>query len=306
MLFIFASLQFFSWSSEGTFAFCVYLTCFDVKIYSLWVKHVSTYVCCRTKLNLLDAVVRSLETRFQCLGSSLVLKTASKLVDPREWPQDATELANFGTAELNVLLPHFGEILASQGCNLATARRVKWPKLKAAVKRLPMGMQSPSLWRQFATDQGRQEEIGNILQLFDIALVLPLSTVSVERGFSAMKRIKSDRRSKLNSSALSQLMYISIQGPDIHERNCLRALQRWWGERQRQRKPIGWCWTCSFSQAVPLQTELLHSLETCTVIVLLLSAINWLWVYTCCWLGKHLLWVDALKRAECELVVLAS
>ena len=97
------------------------------------------------KLNLLDSVVGSLETRSQCLESSQVLKTASKLVDPREWPQDATELANIGTAELNVLLPHFGEILALQGYNLATARRVEWPKLKAAVKRLPMEMQSVPL-----------------------------------------------------------------------------------------------------------------------------------------------------------------
>lgn len=35
MLFILASFQFFSVSSEDTFAFSVYLTCFDVKIYSV-------------------------------------------------------------------------------------------------------------------------------------------------------------------------------------------------------------------------------------------------------------------------------
>ena len=28
--------------------------------------------------------------------------------------------------------------------------------------------------------------------------------------------------------SLSQLMFISIEGPDIQEYNCLQALQRWW------------------------------------------------------------------------------
>ena len=88
---------------------------------------------------------------------------------------------------------------------------------------------------------GRQEEFGNILQLFDIVLVLPLSTARVERGFSTTKWIKRDWRSKLSTITLSQLMDISIQGPDIHEYNCLRALQRWWEEGQRQRKLTGWC-----------------------------------------------------------------
>ena len=47
---------------------------------------------CVLQDKLLDSVVRSLETRFQCLESSQVLKTASKLVDPREWQQDASLL----------------------------------------------------------------------------------------------------------------------------------------------------------------------------------------------------------------------
>ena len=135
---------------------------------------------CVLQDKLLDSVVRSLETRFQCLESSQVLKTASKLVDPREWQQDASLLIPESgnrmpqnlpsTAELNVLLPHFGEILTSQGCDLATTRRVEWPKLKVAVKRLPTGMQSPSLWEQFATDQDDRRN----LAIFCSCLILHL------------------------------------------------------------------------------------------------------------------------------------
>ena len=62
------------------------------------------------------------------------------LVDPREWPLDEEELVNFPTDKLNVLLPPFGKISASKGCNLKTARMVVRPRLKAAVKRLPEGM----------------------------------------------------------------------------------------------------------------------------------------------------------------------
>ena len=217
--------------------------------------------------------------------------TGCQLVDPREWQQDATELAKHCWAKCSPS-PLWGNLNFARlrSCNhkegrVAQAEGGSEEAANGDAESIPLGT--------VCHGPGWQEEFGNILQLFDIALVLPLSTTNVERGFSTTKWIKRDWRSKLSTITLSQLMDISIQGPDIHEYNCLRALQRWWEEGQRQRKLTGWCWTCSFSQAVPLQLELLHSLETCTVIVLLLSAINWLWVYTCCWLGKYLLWVDA-------------
>ena len=76
----------------------------------------------------------------------------------------------------------------------------------------------------------------NLATLFKVVLSLPLSTASCERGFSAMKRIKSDWRSSLATSTLSMLLYVSVEGPEIQDYNCLPALERWWFGRERQRR----------------------------------------------------------------------
>ena len=59
-------------------------------------------------------------------------------------------------------------------------------------------------------------------------LVLPLATACCERGFSTLKRIKSDWRSRLRTETLDHLMRISIDGPDLESYNADRALQHWW------------------------------------------------------------------------------
>ena len=140
-----------------------------------------------------DSRVWSLDTWFQNLESSQVLKTASsKLLDPRDRPKDAAELANFGTAELNALLPLFGGNLnfTEMQCNLPTSRRVEWPKLRAAVKRLPMGLQSPSLSGtvfQTTNDTMSVATFSSYLALYWYSL---LPTAGVEGGFSTVKRTK--------------------------------------------------------------------------------------------------------------------
>ena len=52
-----------------------------------------------------------------------------------------------------------------------------------------------------------------------------------------MKRVKSDWRGNLNTSTLSKLIYISVEGPEIEEYNCMLALERWWNDGQRARRP---------------------------------------------------------------------
>lgn len=68
-------------------------------------------------------------------------------------------------------------------------------------------------------------------------LTLPMSTASCERGFSCMKRVMSDWRSSLNTETLSMLMYLSIEGPEPDGYNSALAVQRWWEEGERARRP---------------------------------------------------------------------
>ncbi len=57
----------------------------------------------------------------------------------------------------------------------------------------------------------------NIKTLLSIAMVLPMSTATVERSFSDRKQIKNRLHNRLQPSSLSKLMMIAIEGPQLDE-----------------------------------------------------------------------------------------
>ena len=65
----------------------------------------------------------------------------------------------------------------------------------------------------------------NVLGLIDLILTFPASTSECERGFSGMKRVKSDWRARLNTSTLSDLLLVLLEGPSIDDFEPLRACQ---------------------------------------------------------------------------------
>ena len=54
----------------------------------------------------------------------------------------------------------------------------------------------------------------NLAKVAAIANVLPVTTATVERSFSAMKLIKTKLRSRLGADALKHTMRICMEGPD--------------------------------------------------------------------------------------------
>ena len=55
--------------------------------------------------------------------------------------------------------------------------------------------------------------VPNLTKLADIGLILPMSTVDCERGFSMLSCIKTDLRNRLNIKGLNYLLLTSIEGP---------------------------------------------------------------------------------------------
>lgn len=72
--------------------------------------------------------------------------------------------------------------------------------------------------------------------LIEIILVIPVSGAVCERGFSCVKRIKSDWRSRLISQMMNHLMTVSIEGPSLDDYNAERVIQLWYHTGQRQRR----------------------------------------------------------------------
>ena len=60
-----------------------------------------------------------------------------------------------------------------------------------------------------------REQFPNVLAVIDLLLTLPASSTEAERGFSAMKVVKTDWRSKLKDDSLSDLMMVKLQSAPI-------------------------------------------------------------------------------------------
>lgn len=71
----------------------------------------------------------------------------------------------------------------------------------------------------------------------EVYLILPVSTAVCERGFSAMKRVKTDWRSSLSALQLQRLLFLSIEGPPPEHFDAEAAVQHWWQSSQRRRRP---------------------------------------------------------------------
>ena len=68
----------------------------------------------------------------------------------------------------------------------------------------------------------------NILQICQLLFSFPFSSGRVERIFSTVKVIKTDRRTRLHIPTLCDLLDISVEGPELSEFSSDRAIEMWW------------------------------------------------------------------------------
>ncbi|KAL7400270.1 hypothetical protein ABVT39_009521 [Epinephelus coioides] len=149
------------------------------------------------KRKLLSSVTDRLQYRFKGAESHQVLQAAARLVDPCEWPADSQELGSYGRDHLATVSKHFANVLDHMGCDREKAQCVEWPSAKVLIKSIPQGLQR-NAWQDFFLDDVWRSSFPNLLLIVELILVLPLSTASIERGFSAMKQTKTDWRSNLS------------------------------------------------------------------------------------------------------------
>lgn len=77
----------------------------------------------------------------------------------------------------------------------------------------------------------------NVLVLCELAFSLPFSNGTVERMFSSLKLIKTDRRTRLHCDTLSDLLEIRAEGPSL---GCFipdPAVEAWWKDCKSTRRP---------------------------------------------------------------------
>ena len=74
----------------------------------------------------------------------------------------------------------------------------------------------------------------NLLQICQLLFSLPFSTAKVERTFSVLKAIKTERRSSLNFSTLEDLLAVKLEDPPLSEFSADVAVELWWKDSSRR------------------------------------------------------------------------
>ena len=70
-------------------------------------------------------------------------------------------------------------------------------------------------------------DLPNMTALLKCCIVIPMTSVQCERGFSTQNRIKSKYRTSMKESTLVDLMRISEDGPELRNFDFNRALAIW-------------------------------------------------------------------------------
>lgn len=181
--------------------------------------------------NIIDSVMERMNGRLE--NQDPVLSQA-RVFDCKDWPRDRLELAVYGNDEVAALTRHFTTMLTRRQCDIAAIPN-EWTQVKAHLGRRMVNNPRvlPSITEIFPLD----EMFGNLLHLVEIILTLPISTAVCERGFSAVKRIKSDWRASLTTDTMTDLLAVSIEGPTLEAYNAERAVHLWWTRGQRSRRP---------------------------------------------------------------------
>ncbi len=81
----------------------------------------------------------------------------------------------------------------------------------------------------------------NILLVTELLFSLPFSTAKVERFFSTLKIIKTERRTNLSCSTLNDLLEVNTKGPPFSKFSAESSVDLWWsdclsGRRVNQRR----------------------------------------------------------------------
>ncbi len=154
-----------------------------------------------------------------------MLRAILVLLDTQSWrPSPRSEHSNTDEEEddlaeikeaVEYITSHFREPLEAKGVTLANIQDEVEEIVPYARKYLSIGREGyQKVWYKLHTAPDASKW-PNILRLCELLFSLPFSSGHVERMFSTLKIIKTNRRTNLKSSTLSDLLDIKAEGPPL-------------------------------------------------------------------------------------------
>ena len=155
-----------------------------------------------------------------------VLTHALTLLATQGWEKN--EYGELSAAALNGLSSHFSVPLEKSGVDCGVLEE-EWLDMHDYAKRyLNLATENYRIiwWKLFNAPTSSKWR--NILALIELLFCFPMANGRLERVFSSLKLIKSDRRSRLGKDRLDHLVRIAVDGPPLNQWDATDAVQLWW------------------------------------------------------------------------------
>ncbi|XP_052241384.1 zinc finger protein 862-like [Dreissena polymorpha] len=183
-------------------------------------QRLTTYEEDNDKTTLLKQTVKYLEVRFMDFNEKpLKCFDAFNL---NKWPTNDTEFVKHGRDDIKELTQHYIDILTDTE---HSSMLREWTIMKNLLRKKKTGINCHDLYCELL--QTQPADIQNILTLVNIMVSISPSSAECERQFSAMKLIKSCRRSHMHQDTLEALMRVHADGPPLQEYKAEGAIHHW-------------------------------------------------------------------------------
>lgn len=129
------------------------------------------------------------------------------------------------------------EQLVKQGIAVAEIL-VEWRALKRKLPTLDIDWEHPEniSWKDVISQMSADRFI-NLIALVDFLGTFCLSSAEAERGFSQLKVVKTDKRSRLQQSPLEDQLLAKLEGPPLDKFDPVPVIEAWSVSGARVRRP---------------------------------------------------------------------
>ena len=172
----------------------------------------------------IDAVETCLRDRLKSQDTEL-LTHAVTLLATNGWEQ--TESASFGHAALDAVCERFSTPLESASVDCFVVKD-EWDSMVEYGKKFLNLVQEDYKviwWKLFNAIDSSQWS--NVLTVIELLFCLPMANGRLERVFSQLKLIKTNRRTNLGEDSLDYLVRVNVEGPPLSEWDASRAFELW-------------------------------------------------------------------------------
>ena len=222
-----ATLQNLKTTPGQHFATLDHVLATDLENFSIQVPAVDTF-----KTTIYDKYLDVIDTHLARRFPDVELLEAFSIFDGQNWP-DTDTLQFYGLEHLETLANHFTPTIVD-----LDPLKVEWELFKnsaGASDSLPLHtMTAQEVMALLVEKEDLADIFPNLFHIALIGLLTPTSTADCERGFSALKRIKTSLRNRLSNAITVHLMFIAIEGPPLANFDVDAACSAWASKRNRR------------------------------------------------------------------------